>query len=64
MYSLPPISITRAPTSALCAPIACTTRITGIRNARSFSGSTSTWYCLTKPPRLATSETPGTAVSW
>jgi hypothetical protein len=31
MYSRPPISMTRAPTSALCVPIACTTRVTGIR---------------------------------
>jgi hypothetical protein len=23
-----------------------------------------TWYCLTKPPMLATSATPSTAVSW
>jgi hypothetical protein len=64
MYSRPPSSITRAPTSALCVPIASTTRITGMPYARSRSGSTSTWYCRTNPPRLATSDTPGTAVSW
>src|SRR6185436_8443177 len=27
-------------------------------------GSTVTWYCLTKPPMDATSDTPATARSW
>ena len=35
----------------------------GRLKASSRFGSTSTWYCLTKPPTLATSETPSTAVS-
>ena len=34
------------------------------RWARIFTGSTSIWYCLTKPPIEATSETPSTALSW
>ena len=29
-------------------------------NANSLAGSRSTWYCLTYPPTLATSATPGT----
>ena len=63
MYSRPPISRTRAPMSMLWDPIASTTRVTGMSKARSRSGLTSTWYWRSKPPRLATSETPGTAVS-
>ncbi len=31
--------------------------------ARRLFGSTVIWYCFTKPPMLATSETPGTDVS-
>ena len=31
--------------------------------ARSLFGSTVTWYCRTNPPTLATSDTPGMAVS-
>ena len=64
MYSRPPISSTRAPMSTWWSPIASTTRVAGIPNARSRSGFTSTWYCFSNPPRLATSATPGTAVSW
>ncbi len=42
---------------------ASTTAETGIRKARRRLGSTSIWYCRTTPPTLATSATPGTALS-
>ena len=63
MYSRSDSSIVIAPTSLLALWIALITRVTGIPYASSFAGSISTWYCFSKPPTLATSETPGTAVS-
>ena len=49
---------TRPPTSRLEARIAAITRASGTPKPRSFTGSTTTLYCRTKPPTLATSATP------
>ena len=63
MYSRSDNSITIAPTSLFASAIALITRVIGMPYAWSRAGSTSTWYCFSKPPTVATSATPGTAVS-
>ena len=63
MYSASPSSTTRPPVSRLLSRMARRTCASGRSYASSFIGSTVTWYCLTKPPMLATSLTPSTAVS-
>ena len=62
-YSEPPISRTRPPTSSFDARTASLTLASGTLYASSFAGSTSIWYCFSKPPNEAISATPGTAVS-
>ncbi len=56
-------STTEPPTSLLLRSIAIATSRSPRPYARSRSGSRVTWYCLTKPPKLATSDTPCTALS-
>ncbi len=63
-YSVPASSMTRPPASPLPLRTASSTRLSGTFQASSRLGSTSTWYCLTKPPTAATSETPGTDSRW
>jgi hypothetical protein len=63
MYSAPACSMSRPPTSALPARTASTTRSMEMPVAASRTGSTSTWYCFWKPPKPATSATPGTLCS-
>src|SRR6516162_2638006 len=54
----------RPPTSPLLLLTAMLTSAIERLYARSFVGSTVIWYCFTKPPMDATSDTPSTAVSW
>jgi hypothetical protein len=63
MYSRPANSSSRPSTSLLLALIALTTSFTETSYAASLFGSRFTWYCLTNPPMLATSATPGTLAS-
>src|SRR5574338_712807 len=63
MNSFADSSTTSPPTSALDLRIASSTMPIGTPYARSLAGSTVTWYCLTNPPMLATSATPGTEAS-
>ena len=58
MNSVSAISISRPLVSRLAPRIALWTCESVTPKARSFSGSTSTWYWRTKPPTEATSETP------
>jgi len=60
---VPFASTTLPPTLRLLRITASTTAENEIRKARRRLGSTSTWYCRTTPPTLATSATPGTAFS-
>ena len=63
MYSASPISMTEPPASWLPDWIARFTMASVMPKARSLSGSTTTWYCRTMPPIVATSATPGTVCS-
>ena len=63
MNSFSATSIRPPPTSLLLSWIAVRIAEIGSPYARSRFGSTVIWYWRTKPPTLATSETPGIAVS-
>ena len=62
-YSASPISRTDPPVSLFESRKADLTLSMVIPSARIRSGSSTTWYCLTSPPRLATSATFGTLFS-
>ena len=64
MYSVSVISMVRPPTSWLLDRTASLTRASGMPNACSFRGSTTTWYSRSNPPTDATSATPDALVSW
>src|SRR6266478_1516382 len=61
---VPLASMTFPPTFRLLRKTASTTADRGSLKARRRFGSTSIWYWRTSPPMLATSATPGTALSW
>ena len=61
---VPLASMTLPPTFRLLRMTASTTADSGSLKARRRLGSTSIWYWRTSPPMLATSATPGTALSW
>ena len=63
MYSASASSSTEPPNSRLASRIAAITFITGRLYAFSRAGSSTTWYCLTMPPMVATSATSGTVFS-
>ena len=63
MYSASPSSSTEPPVSWFALRIASMTVSCGMLNARSRSGSSTIWYCLTMPPTDATSDTFGTDLS-
>ena len=63
MYSASAISMTEPPASALPRSTAMRTSATVSPWPRRRTGSSTTWYCFTMPPTVATSATPGTACS-
>ena len=63
MYSASASSSTEPPVSWFALRIALTTFSWVMLKARSFCGSTTTWYWRTMPPRDATSATLGTDLS-
>ena len=64
MNSMPFSSMTLPPTFKLLWRTVSMTICSVTFSARIRSDETSIWYCRTKPPTLATSATPGTALSW
>jgi hypothetical protein len=63
MYSASAISTTEPPEAWLPSRSASMTMACVTPSPRMRSGSSTTWYCLTMPPMLATSATSGTAFS-
>lgn len=63
MYSASANSTTEPPEAWLAFCRASTTAACVMPSARMRSGSSTTWYCRTMPPMLATSATSGTVLS-